>query len=327
MRQVVYTGKLKSVPASNPFISFIKEIRANYSLFLMLLPGFILVFLLSYLPMAGILMAFERFRLSTGNFFVNLFKAEWVWFDNFWLFFNDKFFLYAVRTTISYNLFFLITGTFFSLCIALIINELTNRKMAKVYHSCMLLPYFLSWVVFSYVVFAFLGGEKGFINKSILAPLGLKEISWYAETKYWPIILFVVNTIKFAGYGSILYLSAIVGIEPEYYETARIFGANKWQQITKITLPLISNVVIIMIIITLGNILSADFGLFYNVPLQSPYLREATDIFDIYVYRHLQNGKTAIATAAGLIKSIIGMITVLSANYIVRKIDKEKALF
>ena len=307
--------------------SFIKEMKTNFSLFILLVPGFVVVLLMSYLPLPGILMAFQEYRFYTGNFFMNLLKCKWVWFDNFWLFFNDKYFTYAVQTTIEYNLFFLVSGTTISLIIAIVINELTNRKMSKLLHNCMLLPYLLSWVVFSYVVFAFLGSENGFINRSILSPLGLKNINFYINAGYWPVILFIVNTIKFAGYGSILYLSAIVGIDPEYYESAIIDGATKWQQITKITVPLISHVVIITVILTLGNIMTADFGLFYNVPRQSPFLRQATDIVDIYVYRKLQDGKMAVSAAAGLLKSVIGLITVLTANFAIRKIDREKALF
>lgn len=332
MATIEYKNKIRQKPALRftPINNFIKEIKLNGSLFLLLLPGFLLVFMLSYMPMAGILLAFERYKFVHKNFFINLFKLEWVGLDNFWIFFNDPYFLDAMKNTILYNIVFMITGITISLTIALVINEMTNRKMAKLYHSCMILPYFLSWVVFSYVVFAFLGQEYGFINNSILAPLGLKEIAWYGEAKYWPFILFIVNTIKHAAYGSILYLSAIVGIDPEYYELAMIYGANKWQQITKITLPLISNVVIILVILNLGNILSADFGMFYNVPLHVPLLRSKTYIIDVYIYDLFRMGMgntIGKSTAAGLFKSVFGMLTVLVSNFIVRKIDNEKALF
>jgi len=309
--------------------NFFHEIKVNYTLFLLLLPGFIVVFLLCYLPIPGILLAFEKYQFNHRNFFINLFKCPWVGFDNFWIFFNDPQFAKALLNTIFYNLFFMISGNIISLAIALVINEMTSRKLSKLYHSCMILPYFLSWIVFSYVVFAFLGMENGFINNSILIPLGFEEISWYTEPKYWPVILFIVNTIKHAAYGSILYLSAIVGLDPEYFELARIYGANKWQQITRITIPLISNVIIVLIILNLGNILSADFGLFYNIPLRSAYLRETTQIIDIYIYDVFQKGAAELgkSTAAGLFKSVFGMLMVLSTNFIVRKIDPDKALF
>lgn len=322
--------KIKAVPQSNPFYNFIREFKKNGSLFILLLPGFLLVFILCYMPMAGILLAFQKYRFVHRNFFVNLFKLEWVGFGNFKLFFTDQYFAYALKNTIVYNIVFMITGTIISLIIAIIINELLNRKMAKLYHSLMILPYFLSMIVFSYVVFAFLGQEYGFINNSILEPLGLKKIAWYMEPKHWPYILIIVNTIKHAAYGSILYLSAIVGLDPEYYELAMIYGASKWQQLTKITLPLISNVIIILVILNLGNILSADFAMFYSVPLHVQLLRRATYVLDVYIYDLFrlalsdQIGKT---TAAGLFKSFFGMLMVLSSNLIVRKIDKEKALF
>lgn len=329
MSQILTTCKIEKKPTYkyNIFINIIKEIKTNYSFFILLLPGFILVFILNYLPMVGIVLAFKKYQLIDRNFFINLFKCEWVGFDNFWLFFHDKNFFSAMRVTIGYNIMFMITGTTISLIIALVINEISNKKMAKFYHSCMLLPNFLSWVVFSYVVFAFLGMEHGFINNSILVPLGFKEISWYMEPKYWPFILFIVNTIKSAGVGSILYLSAIVGLDPEYFELARIYGASKWQQIRMITLPLISNVIIILLILNLGHILSADFGLFYNIPMRSAYIREATNTVDIYIYYLLQTSELSKSAAAGLFKSVIGMLTVLLTNFTVRKIDKEKALF
>lgn len=309
--------------------NLLHELKVNYTFFFLLLPGFVIVFLLNYLPIPGIILAFKKYQFIDRNFFINLLKCPWVGFDNFWIFFNDPQFAKALFNTVTYNLFFMVTGTVISLAIALAINEMTNRKIAKLYHSLMLLPYFLSWIVFSYVVFAFLGMENGYINNSILIPLGFDEISWYTEPKYWPVILFIVNTIKGAAYGSILYLSAIVGLDPEYFEMARIYGANKWQQITKITLPLISNVVIILVILNLGNILSADFGMFYNVPLRSKQLRETTQIIDIYIYEMFQDGAADLgkSTAAGLFKSVFGMVMVLSTNYIVRKIDPDKTLF
>lgn len=326
MSQIIIVSNQKIKQVSRP-AAFINELKKNYSLFLLLLPGLFLVITLSYLPMIGIVIAFQKYQFVSKNFFINLFKCEWVGFDNFWLYFNDKSFFNAVRITIGYNLLFLITGTIISLIIAIVINEITNRKLAKLYHSCMILPNFLSWIVFSYIVFAFLGMEHGFINNSILAPLGFSEISWYTEPKYWPFIFFCVNTIKGTGVGSVLYLSAIVSIDPEYYELARTFGASKWQQIRMITLPLISNVCIILIILNLGNILSADFGLFYNIPLRSGHLASSTITIDIYVYNLLTRSQMEKAAAAGLFKSVIGMLTVLSSNFIVRKIDKEKALF
>ena len=330
MNQINRSNRIKTKSAYIPdcILNFAHEIKVNYTFFLLLLPGFVIVFLLCYLPIPGIILAFKKYQFIDRNFFINLIKCPWAGFDNFWIFFNDPQFGKALLNTIFYNLFFMFSGTAISLAIALAINEMTSRKMAKIYHSCMLLPYFLSWIVFSYVVFAFLGMENGFINNSILIPLGLEEISWYTEPNYWPVILFIVNIIKGAAYGSILYLSAIVGLDPEYFELARIYGANKWQQITKITIPLISNVIIILLILNLGNLLTADFGLFYNIPLRSAFLREKTQIIDIYIYDLLQNSaELGKSTAASLFKSIFGMIMVLTTNFIVRKIDADKALF
>ncbi len=313
--------------------SFFNELKKNYCLFIMTIPGLTLFFLLCYLPISGIFIAFVDYKNYVNNFYLNIIKSKWVGLNNFTIFLNDRNFIYALRNTISYQLIFIFAGTLMSLLIALLLNEIKNRYVARFYQSCMLLPYFLSWTVFSYVVFSFLSVQNGVINRMLLEPLGAGTVSWYMESKYWPYILFIVNTLKYAGYGSIIYLAAIVGIDPEYYEAAIIDGASRWQQVTKVTIPLISNVIIIMLVINLGHILSADFGLFYNIPLQSEFILEKTNVIDMYIYRVFQgrSGGTTntlvISTAAGLFKSLIGFITVMVTNLVVKKIDSEKSLF
>lgn len=311
----------------------VESFKLNASFFLMMSPGLILIFLLNYLPMAGIFLAFVKYKYFINNFFVNLYylvRENWVGFANFKIFFKDVNFLYALRNTVLYQLMFIISGIVISLTIALLINELRNRRGAKFYQSCMLLPYFLSWVVFSYIVFAFLSNEHGLINKTLIPAFGGRPISWYMEPKYWPVILLIVNSLKHSGYVSIVYLAAITGIDPEYYEVAVIDGASKWQQATKITIPLMSNVIIIMLILNLGGILSADFGLFYNVPLYSDFILRTTNIVDMWIYRAfrtLSQDSLTKSTAAGLFKSVAGLIMILATNHIVKVIDREKSLF
>jgi len=200
--------------------------------------------------------------------------------------------------------------------------------MARFYQSVMFLPHFLSMIVVGYLGYSLLSSEYGFINQYILKPLGQEPISWYSEAKYWPYILPLVNLWKHAGYYSIIYLAAIIGIDNEYYEAALIDGASKRQQMMRITLPLIKPVLIVMTLLQIGHIFNSDFGLFYQVPLDSGSLYPTTQVIDTYVYRALLNlGDIGMSSAAGLYQAVVGFALVIATNYIVRKTDKENALF
>lgn len=200
--------------------------------------------------------------------------------------------------------------------------------MAKVYQGFMFLPYFLSWVVISYLVFALLSTDMGFINNSILAPLHVDPVGWYQEKKYWPFILIFVNLWKYLGYNSVIYIAALAGINPEYYEAARIDGASKWRQIRHITLPLLSPIIIILILLGVSRIFNTEFGLFFQVPMNNGALFDATNTLDTYVYRALiQMGETGMAAASGLYQAVVGFVVVLIANFVIRKIDPDKSLF
>lgn len=191
----------------------------------------------------------------------------------------------------------------------------------------MFLPYFLSWVVVSYCLFAFLSPEKGYIN-NIITSLGGDKISWYTEPKYWVFIIIFMSQWKGVGYGTVVYLASICGIDKSYYEAAMIYGASKWQQIKHITLPLLKPVLIIMFITAVGGIFRADFGLFYQLPKNSGALYPVTNVIDTYVYRGLINlGNIGMSAAAALYQSFVGLILILVTNGIVRKVDKENAFF
>ncbi len=312
----------------NPFFH---EFVKNYSLYIMTIPGLVFVFLLCYLPMVGILVGFKDYRNYANNFFINIIKSKWVGFKYFRRFLHDPDFMYSLRNTVLYQLSFILLGLVISVLIALLLNEIRNRYLSKIYQSIMLLPFFLSWVVLSYVVFAFLSVENGFLNKTVFQYLGIEPIKWYMEPGYWPFILFFANTLKYTGYASIIYLAAIVGIDPEYYEAAIIDGANRLQLATKVTIPLISHVIIILLILNLGNILAADFGLFFNIPLESEFVLKTTSVVDMYIYRSLRGaqagGDMMVSTAAGFFKSLVGLTLVSATNFIVKKIDSQKALF
>ena len=306
---------------------FFSSIRSSWPLFVMLSPGVAILIVNNYIPMFGVVIAFKDYRYY-GNFITNLIKSEWVGFTNFDFFFSTPYAFQITRNTILYNLAFIILGLIVPVAFAIMLNELKNKRLAKTYQSIMFLPYFLSWIVVSYLAYSILSVDRGFINKGVLAPLGIEPVRWYAETVYWPFILIFFQMWKYTGYNVVVYLAALSGMDTEYYEAAAIDGATRWKQIRHITLPLLQPLMIILTLLAVGRIFNADFGLFYNVPRNSGALYSVTDVIDTYVYRTLKDtNNLGMAAAAGTYQAVIGCITVFLANYAVRKIDSDKALF
>ncbi|MEW9502204.1 ABC transporter permease [Jeotgalibacillus marinus] len=306
---------------------FLKDIKDNSVWLLMVLPGTIWFLLFSYFPMFGTVIAFKNFRYDPDGFFASILNSEWVGFENFKFLFSTNDAYIITRNTILYNLVFIFLGLVLAVFVAIVLNEIANKKLAKIYQTGMLFPHFLSWVVVSYFVFSFLSVDKGLINNT-LSWFGVDAISWYSEPEYWPYILVFMSMWKGVGYGSIVYLAAIVGIDRNYYEAALIDGANKWNQIRFITIPMITPLMIILTIMNIGRIFNSDFGLFYQVPRDSGTLYPVTNVIDTFVYRGLTTmGEVSMSTAAGLYQSVVGFILVLLTNYLVKKIDKEYALF
>ncbi|GIN85985.1 sugar ABC transporter permease [Heyndrickxia sporothermodurans] len=307
--------------------NFLKDIKKNRIWLLMVLPGTIWFLLFSYLPMFGTVIAFKNFRYDPGGFFSSILNSDWVGFDNFKFLFSTNDAFVITRNTVLYNAVFIILGLVLGVTVAIVLSELANKKLSKVYQTGMLFPHFLSWVVVSYFVFTFLSADRGLLN-NILGWFGIESISWYNESKYWPFILVFMNMWKGVGYGSIVYLAAIVGIDRNYYEAAMIDGANKWKQIRHVTIPMITPLIIILTILNVGKIFNSDFGLFFQVPRDSGPLYPTTNVIDTFVYRGLTTmGDISMSTAAGLYQSAVGFVLVLLTNYIVKKIDKEYALF
>jgi putative aldouronate transport system permease protein len=297
-------------------------VRKYLPIYIMALPGLLYLFINNYMPLPGMVLAFKDFKAAKG-----IYGSKWIGFKNFKFLFqtNDAFII--TRNTLCYNIVFIVLGTISAIAVAIILADMRSQTK-KFYQSVILLPYMISTVIVSYLVFAFLSTENGFINNTIIKALGKDPISWYTEPKYWPFIIVFVNIWKGIGYSCIIYLSSIVGFDRAYYEAAAIDGASKWRQITKITLPLLKPTVIMMTILAIGRIFYSDFGLFYQVPQNSGALFSVTNTIDTYVYRGLiQIGDITLSAAAGLYQSLVGFILVLSTNLIVRKIDKESALF
>jgi len=304
-----------------------KKVKTKYAksgpLLLIAAPGILYLLINNYIPMFGIFLAFKNFSYKKG-----VWKSPWNGFQNFKFLFQTKDAFLMTRNTILYNVAFIVIGTIFAIAIAIFLNALGESIRTKFFQSALLLPNLMSWVVIAYIVYAFLNSDSGFINNTILSAMGKDDIAWYMERGYWPVILTIVYLWKNAGYMSIIYLAAIAGIDKSVYEAASLDGASKRQQIFMVTLPLLKPTVIIMTLMAVGRIFFSDFGLFYQVPMNSGALYATTQTIDTYVYRGLMElNDVGMSAAAGLFQSILGFIIVVSANAIVRKVDNDNALF
>lgn len=293
------------------------------ALFGIALPGCIYLFINNYIPILGIFVAFKNFSYAKG-----IFGSPWCGLKNFKFLFisNDAWLI--TKNTFLYNIAFIIIGTTISVIMAIMLHELGENLRGKFFQSMLLFPHLLSWVVVAYLVYALLGTSNGFVNNTLLEGLGIKEIDWYSAKYMWPAILLIVYLWKNAGYNAIVYMAGISGIDREIFEAARIDGAGKMRQITSITLPLLKPTITIMILMAIGRVFYSDFGLFYQVPLNTGALIPTTQTIDTYVYRGLmEQGNVGMSSAAGVYQSLVGFILVLLANYVVRKRDPENALF
>lgn len=292
-------------------------------LYLLTIPGLLYLLFNNYLPMFGLVIAFKDVNFSKG-----ILASDWIGFKNFEYLFKTSDAYVITRNTILYNGVFILLNLVVAVSLAILLNEIKNKVMARFYQSVVLLPHLISMVIVSYLVYAMLSMDSGFMNKTLLPVLGLDEIAWYNEPKYWPYILTFVHTWKGAGFLCVVYLAAIIGIDQEFYEAATLDGASKWQQIRTITIPLITPVITMMTLLAIGRIFYSDFGLFYQVPMDSGTLYNATNVIDTYVYRGLlQLGDIGMSSAAGMYQSLVGFVLVLLSNFVVRKINRENALF
>ncbi len=294
--------------------SFAKEIKKNYVFYLMALPGILFLFLFSYLPMPGLVLAFKNYNFQDG-----IFGSPWAGFKNFEFFFgSDKAFSITFNT-IYINLLFIVFGLVFQIGSAILINEVGNKHFKRTVQSIQFLPYFFSWVVVSALIYSLFSAELGSVNK-MLGFFGLEPVSWYNNASYWRPILVGANLWKFTGYGAIIYLSTITGISMEYYEAARIDGASKLQQIKHITLPLLVPTAIILTLLSIGRIFYGDFGMMYSIVKGNGLLLRTTEVIDTYVYRSMRTtGDMSFASAVGLYQSVAGFIIVSSANWLSKK--------
>lgn len=297
--------------------------RKYLPLYLMLQPGVIYLIINNYIPMAGIIIAFKRINFAKG-----VLASPFVGFENFKFLFKTTDAWIITRNTLLYNLGFIAVNMVGGIIVAILIVETKNRIMKKIYQSAILLPFLMSTVIVSYIVFALLSSENGLLNNSVLPALGIEQVSWYNEPKFWPVILVITNTWRSFGYGCLIYIASIVSIDNSQYEAAKLDGAGRIGCIRYITLPSLVPTIITLILLQLGRIFYSDFGLFYQVPMNSGPIMSTTNVIDTYVYRTLiKIGNIGMSSAAGFYQSIVGFILVMGSNWLVKSIDRDKALF
>ncbi|MDR2534521.1 MAG: ABC transporter permease subunit [Treponema sp.] len=291
---------------------------------LLALPTTIWYILFSYLPMFGIIIAFKEYRIS-GGFLKSIATSKWVGFQNFKFLFSNKDIWMILRNTLGYNAVMIVVGTVLTIGLAILVSELHSKAAAKIYQTILFFPYFLSWVVVSTLVWGFLSYDMGMLN-SVLGELGLPLHRWYMEPKFWPGFLVFMSQWKGVGCGMVVYLATIAGLDKTIYEAAIIDGATKWQQITRITLPMMKTIIVLQFIMAVGHVFYSDFGLFYQVPRNSNSLYTTVSTLDVFVYNQLKSSTTGMAAAAAMFQSVTACIMTLGVNQIIKKIDDDMAM-
>lgn len=304
------------------FTSIGQEFRRHWQRYLMILPAVLALIIFEYIPMIGLVMAFQSLDFSAG-----IFSSPFVGLKNFEFLFASQDAWVITRNTICYNVVFIVLGLICAVALAIVMNELIWKRYSKVLQTIFIMPNFLSMVVLSTIVYAFLSPTNGFVN-SLLSNHGMNSVNWYGVRGVWPFLLVLVHLYHSVGYSSIIYMAVISGISMEYYEAAALDGASKLQQARFITIPHLRPIICINLIRSIGGIFRADFGLFYTVPRDSGILYPVTNVLDTYIYRGLTTlNNPGMSTAAGLYQSVVGFILVIVANKIVTKIDSDSAMF
>ena len=304
------------------FAEKIRYYKRYLPLYLMMLPALIYLFINNYLPMSGLVLAFEKYNVKDG-----IWGSQFVGFKNFTFLLKSNDLPILFRNTLGYNLCFILINLVLGVTLAILITEITNLKFRKAAQSSILFPFVVSIVIVSYMVRAFLDPEAGLLNH-LLVSTGHQKVAWYDTAKYWPFILIFVNTWKGVGYGCILYISSILGIDMSLYESASLDGATKFQKIRYITLPFLKPTMITVSLLSLGRVFNSDFGLFFQVPQNSGLISSTTQTIDTFVYNALiTQSNVGMSAAASFFQSVMGFLMIMVFNAITRKISRENALF
>lgn len=316
---IVEADKMKPLPFGRRLQRMFQK---NGALLLMALPGLLILFTFAYLPLPGMLIAFKDYKPLEG-----LWGSPWVGLQNFEFLFGTETAWRIIRNTLLLNAAFIGSSLIASLTIAILLHEVIDSFASRVYQAVLFFPYFVSYVIVGYFVFIFLATDGGVVN-NVFESVGIKPVNWFSEPTYWPLILTLVNLWHSIGYFTIIYLAGILAINPEYYEAARIDGASRWQEIWYVMLPLIRPLIIINVLLAIGRIFFANFDLFINVTRMQGAILSSTDVIDTYVYRALAVlGNFEMSSAAGFFQAVVGLLLILTANWIVRRVDSDQALF
>lgn len=314
----------KTICKENRFIpksAFMKEFLTNKYMYMMTLPGILFFIIFSYLPMIGVIIAFQDYNPIHG------FRSKLIGFKNFEFFFTSNDWLKVTFNTLYLNVLFIGTGIIFSIAIAIALSEIKNKMFVKINQSVVILPHFLSWAVVAMFSMGFFSTDNGFLN-SLFMQLGIPTHNYNNEAGLWPPILIFIRLWKEGGFGSIIYLASISGIDQEIYEASKIDGANRLQNIFYITIPLLKTTIILLTLLKLGNIFYGDFGMIYALVGDNAILYPTTDVIDTFVFRSLrQAGSFGMAAAVGLYQSVVGFIIVIISNTITKKINEDAAIF
>ena len=301
---------------------FIKKLRKYRSYLLMLLPAVIYTLVFSYYPMTGVILAFKKYTYAGG-----IWGSAWNGIENFKFFFKSGQAGIVTRNTVLYNILFIVVGTIVQIAVAIFLTEIRNKHFRKFSQSFMFLPYFISWVIVGVMAFNIFSSDYGFLN-NIITSFGGKKISFYSKPQVWPGILLFFNVWKGIGYGSILYLAAIMGIDTSIYESASIDGANVFQRIFHVTIPMNMPTVVILFLMSIGGIFRGNFDMFYNLVGSNGLLYEYTDVIDTLAFRALiSSNDFGMSSAIGLFQSVLCFITVIIANKLVGLYDRDYTLF
>ena len=298
-----------------------RQVRRKWSRLLMAVPGILWLLIFSYIPMFGVIIAFKDFRFDKG-----ILGSDWVGFDNFRFLFGTRDALRITFNTLFLNAVFIVTDTVAAIAVAILLYQVQRHFLSRFYQATLFFPYFISWVIVGIFVFALLA-QGGVVN-NLLVGVGLPKVQWYSSPQYWPGILTLAHLWKSVGFWSLVYFAGILAINPELYEAAAVDGANAWRRVWHITLPLLVPLMIINVLLSIGRIFYADFGLFFFVTRGEGLLLPATDVIDTYVYRALtKSANIGMASAAGFYQAIVGFTLVLVTNWVVRRINPERSLF
>ena len=301
---------------------FVTDLKRHYLLWLMITPALLFFIIFNYLPMIGVYFAFTRYDFNLGYF-----RSPYIGFENFAYLFKSGILTSLTVKTLLYNLAFILCGNLCQVICALFLNDLKSKKFVRTAQTIIFLPYFISMVMVGMFAYNLLNIDNGFIN-TLLRTLDQEKFNFYMTPSVWPFIIVIIHVWKGLGYGTIIYLSALTGIDPELYDAARIDGAGKWGQIRYVTIPLLKPTVILLILFSLGSIMKGIFELFYQLIGKNGVLYEATDIIDTYVYRSLMvNYNIGMSSAAGLYQSVFGFALVMTVNWLVRRYESSYALF